>query len=61
MYFAGAFGTRAWDDKVKGYEQNYEYQRRRMKDHLTKVVEGKEPKELISWFDYRRARGTNND
>ena len=56
LYFAEAFETRAWDDRVTGYETIYEFQKRSMKDHIAKAVADKDPKELIAWFDYSRAR-----
>lgn len=61
LYYAGAFGTRAWDARVQGYEKIYDFQKRGLKDHIVKVVEGKDPKELLSWFDYNRARGSQNE
>lgn len=61
IYYAGGFGTRAWDEKVMGFEKIYDFQKRSLKDHIAKAVEGKEPTELISWFDYGRARKDDND
>jgi hypothetical protein len=61
LYFAGAFNTRAWDDRVKSYEAIYDFQKRGLKDHIAKVINNKEPRELLSWFDYSRARGANNE
>ncbi len=30
-----------------------------MSYHITKTCEGKEPQEILSWFDYKRARTEN--
>ena len=55
LYYAGAFGTRAWDRIVS--EQNvFTYLKKAMKDHLKTVMEGKSGQEVLSWFDYSRAR-----
>ena len=61
LYFAGAFGHRKWDDRVKGYEKIYDFQKRSLKDHLAKVTNDKDPKEVLAWFDYSRARREEND
>ena len=55
LYYAGAFQTRAWDSKVEN-SPVYPYLKRLMQDHLKKVVEGKDPQEVLSWFDYKKAR-----
>jgi len=59
LYFAGAFETRAWDDKIKGNGMVYDWQKYKMAEHIKKAAEGKEPAELIGWFDYNRARSNN--
>jgi len=55
LYYANAFDTRAWDSKVGG-SPVYPYLKRIMQNHLKKLVEGKEAKDLLSWFDYTKAR-----
>ena len=55
LYYSNAFDTRAWDSKVEG-SPLYPYLKRIMQDHLKKVIEDKDPKEVLSWFDYERAR-----
>jgi len=55
LYYAGAFNTRAWDHHV-ATGPVYPFLKRIMGEHITKIVEGKEPKELLGWFNYSRAR-----
>ena len=55
LYYAGAFNTRSWDRMVEGGDifgslKNW------MKEHLALHVKGKDPKEILKWFDYSRAR-----
>ena len=59
LYYAGAFETRAWDDRLKGSGMVYDWQKYKMAEHIKKATEGKEPSELISWFDYSKARSNN--
>lgn len=56
IYYANGFGTRAWDDKVKSTQQVYEWQKYKMKEHITKVVKDKNPAEILEWFNYNRSR-----
>ena len=55
IYYANGFQTRAWDLKVSS-SPVYPYLKRIMKDHLTKYLDGKQPKDVLAWFDYKRAR-----
>lgn len=55
IYYTNGFGTRAWDSKVQSGHL-YPYIKRILKDHVAKVVEGKDAKDVLSWFDYKRAR-----
>lgn len=55
IYYANGFATRAWDSKVSS-SPIYPYLKRIMADHLSKVVSNREAKEVIGWFDYKRAR-----
>ena len=55
LYYSGAFETRAWDQRVEN-SSLYDYLKRVMKDHLDKVMENRDPKEVLSWFNYNRAR-----
>jgi len=55
IYYAGGFNTRAWDLKVAS-SPVYPYLKRIMTDHLKKVIEGREAKDVLGWFDYSRAR-----
>lgn len=57
LYYSNAFDTRAWDSKVKE-GLLYPYLKRIMLEHLKKTLEGKDAKEVLSWFDYQRARRT---
>lgn len=56
LYYANAFGTRAWDNRVKCGGFVYESQKRWMLEHLNKHVKGQQPSEVLGWFDYKRAR-----
>lgn len=55
LYYGGAFETRAWDQRVESGPV-YPYLKRIMQEHLRKVTENREKKELLGWFDYSRAR-----
>lgn len=55
LYYSNAFDTRAWDSKVEN-GLIYPYLKRIMAEHLTKTVEGRDPKEILGWFIYDRAR-----
>lgn len=55
LYYSNAFATRAWDLKVCE-SPIYPYLKKIMTEHLKKVIENKEAKEVLGWFDYRRAR-----
>jgi hypothetical protein len=61
LYYSNAFATRAWDLKVCD-SQLYPYLKRIMKEHLTKTIkEAERPAaEVLSWFDYSRARKEQN-
>ena len=59
IYYAGGFNTRAWDLKVSS-SPVYPYLKRIMTDHLKKVIEGREAKDVLGWFDYSRARKEQN-
>ena len=56
IYYANGFGTRSWDDKVKGSQPVYDWQKYKMKEHITKVVKDKNPTEILEWFNYNRSR-----
>jgi hypothetical protein len=55
LYYANAFDTRAWDQKV-GSGPVYSYLKRITLEHLKKVIEGKEARDVLAWFDYKKAR-----
>lgn len=55
LYYAGAFNTRAWDSRVDGGDI-YGSQKNWMRDHLATHVKDKDPKDVVKWFDYSRAR-----
>jgi len=57
IYYANGFNTRAWDLKVIDGGV-YPFLKRIMKDHLKKTVVDKavEAKDVLAWFDYRKAR-----
>ncbi len=55
IYYANGFDTRAWDLKVSSGPV-YPYLKRIMQDHLRKVLEGREAKDVLGWFDYKKAR-----
>lgn len=55
LYYSNAFSTRAWDHKAAaGFL--YPYLKRIMTEHVKKTVEGKDPKDILGWFNYKRAR-----
>jgi hypothetical protein len=55
IYYANGFQTRAWDGKVST-SPVYPYLKRIMLEHVKKVIEGREAKEVLGWFDYSKAR-----
>ena len=55
IYYANGFDTRAWDGKVSD-NPVFPYLRRIMAEHVKKVIEGKEARDVIGWFDYSKAR-----
>jgi cobalamin biosynthesis Co2+ chelatase CbiK len=59
IYYANGFDTRAWDNKVKD-SPVYPYLKRIMTEHLKKVMEGKNPKDILGWFNYEKARSLND-
>ena len=61
LYYSNAFATRAWDLRVSD-SPIYPYLKLIMKEHLTKTIkEAERPAaEVLSWFDYSRARKEQN-
>ena len=55
IYYANGFDTRAWDGKVSD-SPVFPYLKRIMAEHVKKVIEGKEARDVIGWFDYAKAR-----
>jgi len=55
LYYANAFDTRSWDNQAASNEL-YSYLKRIMGKHLIKTLENKKPQEVLSWFNYNRAR-----
>jgi hypothetical protein len=61
IYYANGFGTRAWDGIVELHRPIYSYLKKLMKEHLDKCLVNKDPKDVLQWFDYKRARILEND
>ena len=59
LYFAGAFNTRAWDQRVIN-GLLYPYLSRIMEPHVAKTTQGLDPKVVLGWFSYDRARTEEN-
>lgn len=55
VYYANGFNCRSWDHIIDN-GPIYSYLKRIMAPHLKMVLENKEPKEILSWFDYQKAR-----
>lgn len=57
IYYAGGFDTRAWDLKV-AESPIYPYTKRILADHGKKLIfeQNKTIDEVLSWFNYSRAR-----
>lgn len=55
IYYANGFDTRAWDAKIESGPV-YPFLKRIMGPHLKKVLENKVPSDILSWFDYQKAR-----
>ncbi len=60
LYYAGAFNTREWDNQVDS-SPVYQYLKKIMHEHITKLIEGKNPKDILDWFNYGRARTESLD
>lgn len=60
LYYSNAFDTRAWDSKVQSGSPLYSYLKRIMTEHIKTLVENKPPNEVLSWFDYSKARKQQN-
>ena len=56
IYYANGFQTRAWDLRVTAGGPVYPFLKRIMRDHLQKILDGRQPKDVLAWFDYDRAR-----
>lgn len=54
LYYADAFETRAWDDMAQS--ETYTRLKKWMKDHLIAHLKDADAKEVLGWFDYKRAR-----
>ena len=55
IYYANGFDTRAWDCQITR-QPVYSYLKKVMREHLVKCMEGKDPKDVLQWFNYNRAR-----
>jgi hypothetical protein len=55
IYYANGFATRAWDSKVSS-SPVYPYLKRIMAEHMKKLLEGREARDVLGWFDYSKAR-----
>jgi cobalamin biosynthesis Co2+ chelatase CbiK len=55
IYHSNGFDTRAWDSRVENGSV-YSFLKRIMAEHLKKVLENKEAKDALNWFNYNRAR-----
>lgn len=60
IYYSNGFETRAWDSTVEN-SPVYPYLKRIMHDHIKKVTENKDPKEILGWFNYNRARKNEHE
>lgn len=50
LYYAGAFGTRAWDEQVC-QRNTYNLLKDIMANHLNKTLKDRSGQEIISWFN----------
>ena len=55
LYYSNAFDTRAWDNKVSSGPV-YPYLKRIMLEHLSKIIQDKEARDVLAWFNYNKAR-----
>ena len=55
IYYSNGFETRAWDTKVASGPV-FNFLKRIMAEHVKKVTDGKDPKDILAWFDYKKAR-----
>lgn len=60
LYYAGAFGTRAWDDRVSS-GWLYPYLARIMRPHITKLTEARPAAEILAWFDPAKSHCTQSE
>ena len=61
IYYAGGFGTRSWDNIVQTSSDVFDYIKNKMRPHVKAVCEGRTPQEILSWFDYKKARIENTN
>ncbi len=61
IYYANGFDTRKWDFKVSE-SPIYPYVKRLMLEHMNKTIKeaNRDVSEVLSWFDYARARTLDN-
>lgn len=61
IYYANGFKTRAWDSRVS-VSPLYPYLKRIIEPHLKQLItdKSKNISEVLSWFDYKRARLESN-
>jgi hypothetical protein len=59
IYYANGFDTRAWDQRVQA-SPLYPFLKRIMLEHIKKVIENREARDVLGWFDYSRARKEEN-
>lgn len=60
LYYAGAFGTRAWDDLAMNGSM-YNYLNRLMYEHIKTLIEGRTEAEMLGWFNYNRAKRSDHE
>lgn len=56
VYYAGGFETRDWNHIFESTKDIYNYIRRVMAEHLENLLEDRDPKEVLGWFSYDKAR-----
>lgn len=60
LYYSGALGTRAWDDRVsRGWL--YPYLCRIMRPHVEKITENRPAQEILAWFDLAKSHVTDTE
>jgi len=58
LYYSNAFGRRDWDDIIECYSYSYDFQKKKLIEHVKSLIKDMLPSDVLSWFDYKNARSS---